>query len=325
MLLKMKIHLFTASVLIALALVGCAPVTPTATGTPAPVSMGELTPFLTATASSTPAPPDPATVTPLPSPTATLQTHTIKAGEDLGGIAYLYHVSVQALLEVNPGLDPYLLKVGSALSIPASSQQPTSAVPSPTPVAVKLKAVNCSHQKDGGAWCFVLVRNRQDTAVESVSAVVRIADADGTDMCSQVAVAPLDLLPSGASLPLMVYFEAPAPADLRASAELLTALPVAEGSERYLPVQAAGTQVQIADDGLSAVVRGTVRLEGEEGKAGVVWILATAYDVTGQVVGVRRWENEKPLRAGKEQPFEMQVYSLGGQIGTVELLAQARP
>ncbi len=317
-------YLFVLAAAIGLALAGCAATTPAAS-TPTAARLGQLTPFLTATAGSTPTPPDPATATPLPSPTATMQTHVVQRGEDLGGIAYLYSVSVQALLDANPDLDPYLLKVGSALNIPASSRQSTSAAPSPTPVAVKLKEVSCAHQKDGGAWCFVLVRNRQDTAVESVSAVVRIADADGTDVRSQVAVAPLDLLPPGASMPLMVYFDAPTPTDLQASAELLTALPVAEGSERYLPVQVTGTQVQIGDDGLSADVSGTAVLEGDAGKAGQVWIAATAYDAAGQVVGVRRWENEKPLRAGQQLSFEMQVYSLGRAISTVELLSQARP
>ncbi len=320
----MKISLFVI-VMLGGMLAACAPDAPAPTVTPSPAQTGALTPFLTATASSTPTPPNPATATPLPSPTATMQSHVIKPGEDLGGIAYLYHVSVQALLDANPGIDPYVLKVGSSMSIPASSSQPTSAAPSPTPVTIKLKGVSCKKVKDGGAWCFVLVRNRQDFPVEGVSAVVRIADIDGTDLRSQVAVAPLDLLPPGASLPLMVYFDPPAPSQLQADAELLTALPVPDGNNRYLPVKVSNSQVQIAEDGLSAAVSGTVALDAQEGKGKVVWIAASAYDADGRVVGVRRWENEKPLKAGQEQSFDMQVYSVGGEISKVELLAQARP
>ncbi len=326
MLLRMKNHLLAAVIGVSLALASCAPAAPVPTiNTPSPTRTGALTPYLTATASSTPTPPNPATPTPLPSPTATMQAHVIKAGEDLGGIAYRFHVSVQALLEANPGLDPRMLKVGGSLNIPASDQQPTSAAPSPTPVAVRLKEVSCAIGKDGGAWCFVLARNREKTAVESVSAVVRIAGQDGSDMRSQVATGQLDIIPAGATAALMAYFDPPLPPELQASAELLTALPVPADSDRYLPVKLAGTQVLIAEDGLSAAVSGTVALDAKEGKAGVVWIAATAYDAGGRVLGVRRWENEKPLRAGQEQTFEMQVYSTGGDISKVELLSQARP
>ncbi len=323
-----KAYLLFAVLAAGMALAGCSPETPIpqAALTPSPSPQpGALTPYLTATASSTPTPPDPATATPLPSPTATLQTHLIKAGEDLGGVAYRFHVSVQALLDANPGLDPYLLKVGSPINIPASSLQPTSAAPSPTPVAVKLKAVNCARTKDGGAWCFVLLRNREQTAVEGVSALVRIADQDGANQRSQVAFAPLDLLPAGATLPLVVYFEPPVPLDLQAAAELLTALPVPDDSDRYLPVQITAQQVHIADGGLSASVSGKLALAAQQGKASAVWVAATAYDADGQVLGVRRWENEKPLRAGQEQTFNLQVYSTGAEISRVDLLAQARP
>lgn len=322
---SLKMRLLGAVFLLSLGLPACtpAPQAPLFTATAAP--RGELTPFYTATASGTPTPPDPATPTPLPSPTPTLRSHTIRRGEDLGGIASLYRVSLQALLDANPGIDPYLLKVGDALNLPASSEQTTPEAPLPTPVQIALGAVSCTAGKDGGAWCFALVHNDRSTAVESVSAVMRVAGGDGSQVRSQVAVAPLDLLPPGASLPLAAYFSPPLPSGLQASAELLTALPVPADDRRYLPVRIEDLQVSIDADGLSAEASGRAALEATEGRASVVWIAALAYDREGRVVGMRRWENKDPLPAGEGLAFRLQVYSTGGEIERVEALAQARP
>jgi hypothetical protein len=56
-----------------------------------------------------------------------------------------------------------------------------------------------------------------------------------------------------------------------------------------------------------------------------VWVAATAYDATGRVVGLRRWEWAEGLSPGGSLPFELMIASLGGRIERVEFAVEARP
>jgi hypothetical protein len=56
-----------------------------------------------------------------------------------------------------------------------------------------------------------------------------------------------------------------------------------------------------------------------------VWIAAVAYDAQGQVTGLRRWQSNETLPPGGSLPFEMTVYSLGGDMVRVEVVVEARP
>ena len=99
-----------------------------------------LTPFYTALPSASPIPVEQSTPKPLPTVTSTPRTHVIKTGEDLGGIAYQYGVTVSAIMEANPEIDPYILTVGTALVIPAAIEKVDKEnLPIPTPVAVQME------------------------------------------------------------------------------------------------------------------------------------------------------------------------------------------
>ncbi len=284
-----------------------------------------LTPFLTATATKTPKPANPATATPLPSPTSTPQTYTIQAGDSFLAIAIRYKTSVQALLAANPKVDPNMMALGTVLIIPASTAVPAGAAPSPTPVAVTLGPVNCAASQDGGAWCFVLASNQQKNPVENVTVSIRMAGKDASDIVSQVAQAPLNLLPAGESLALAAYFTPPASAPSQASADLLTALPVPAGDARYLKSRIEDQKVDLSEDGLSAEVSGQISLADKKAQANQLWIAAMAFDAQGHIVGLRRWQADSPLAAGQKLEFSLWVYSTGGKIAKVDALSEARP
>ncbi|HTX91846.1 MAG TPA: hypothetical protein VMC09_11595, partial [Anaerolineales bacterium] len=93
---------------------------------------------------------------------------------------------------------------------------------------------------------------------------------------------------------------------------------------RYLPVAVENVLVQVDASGRTAQLSGQVALTGS-GAATTLWVLATAYDSTGNVVGVRRWDSPTPLSAGTPGQFSFQVSSLGPVIQRVEFLAEARP
>ena len=326
----LKFTLFILAVLLS----ACLPAGQTSLPASTPTLAGQLTPYLTGTATLpvTPAKPGKTvSATSLPSPSPTPRTFTVKKGDTVGGIALAYGVSVEAILAANPQLNPNLMVVGSTLVIPASPAAPAHApagdLPTTTPLPVRLDGVHCAAVQDGGAWCFAVAHNPQKSGVESVSAAIRIADSNGKGMQTQVAFGLLNLIPGKGTLPLAVYFPPPVPRAIQASAELLTALPIDSGSDRYLSASSDNVKTNILADGLSARVSGVMTLDKGSSTAHQVWVLLIAYDASGQVTGLRRWEMgaDQALKAGKQAPFAEMVYSTGGKIAKVTVLVEARP
>ncbi|RPJ49909.1 MAG: LysM peptidoglycan-binding domain-containing protein, partial [Chloroflexi bacterium] len=185
---------------------------------PTTTRTGQLTPYISPTApfatgetprSNLPAP------TPPPTPTPTPRTHEVKKGEDMGGIAWLYRVSLEALMEANPTVQPNMMSVGTRLIIPPSKTEatggdapidPGAASQTPTPVPLSAGRLTCTRVEDGGVWCFMPVQNTQSFALEGLSAVFRLADEQAQTVLMQRAFLPLDTLPAGVSLPLAAYF-----------------------------------------------------------------------------------------------------------------------
>jgi hypothetical protein len=172
-------------------------------------------------------------------------------------------------------------------------------------------------------WCFTLVTNPQERAVESVSAEVRVAGQGGSEVSSEMAYAPLNQIPAGAALPLAAHFENPPDGDLEAGAELKSSLPVPAESGRYLPARVDNLEFSTGEGGLSAVVSGGVVLE--EGSGQHIWVVVWAYDAAGNVTGLRRWESQTAINAGESLPFNVNLYSSGGDIVRVDALAEIRP
>jgi hypothetical protein len=92
-----------------------------------------------------------------------------------------------------------------------------------------------------------------------------------------------------------------------------------------VPTHLANQKVVLAENGLSAVVSAEISVD--KGKAGRVWVAVVAYDVQGEVVGVRRWEKTgaSPLEHGQALEMTASVYSVSKRIERVELIAESRP
>lgn len=311
--------------LFALVLAGCA------AGVPEEIPAVLQTPELAVYATRTPSPPtvveNPPTLTPLPSPTPTPRTHTVVEGEDFGGIAFLYGIKTAALVAANPDVNPNLMSVGTVLLIPNAAQdEALAASAAATPVPVDVSAPDCWASQDGGMWCFTLVTNPLDDAVESVSVLMNMAAAEGSPAVSQRIAPLLNVIPAGASLPAGAYFAPPVPSQPGVSAQLVAALPAATVDERYLPVQLEVEGIEISGDGSTASVQGRVRLEQDEAVEAMLWVALTAKNAAGQVVGWRRWEGQVTIGGGEIAVFTAEVYAVGGKkITSVDTLAEARP
>jgi len=290
-----------------------------------PTTPKTLRPYFTRTPSATPERPEGLVEkfeTPFPTPTPF--TYEIQAGDTLSGIAFKFGISLDELVAINPDVSPNSMSIGTELKIPSSSANPTSASTS-TPVPAPVKQIVCYPTADRGQWCFVLVHNDTPDMIENLSAQVTLQDANGEALASAPALPPLNILPSGASLPLMVFFSPVLPTDVRPQAQLLTGIHLQPDDERYLPATMHNTLAQIDSSGRSAQVSGTVRLPEDAQPASLVWIAAVAYDKFGRVIGVRRWESTAEITPGGSLEFGFEVSSLAGEIERVEFVVEARP
>ncbi len=288
-----------------------------ATITPTPV----LRLYHTATPSLTATPPLQPPETAIPTPTPFF--YTVQEGDTMSGIALKFGISLDALVAANPDVIPSAMRVGQELRIPTGPEE-TSREPTPTPVPLTVQGVTCHPTLEGGMWCFVSVRNEYPDDVENLSAQVTLTDADGDQVATQVALLPLDILPPGKVLPLVTFFPPQVPPDARPGVRLLTGVRLLPGEKRYLPAVLRGTLVEIDWAGKTARVQGRVSLPEESGDAGQVWVVAVAYDGSGRVVGVRRWEAEDGVAGGESVPFVFGVSSLGADIARVDVAVEAR-
>jgi LysM repeat protein len=310
-----------ANLILAFLLTACAPQAVSQTSTPPKTLLSHLT----STPSVTPEQPEGLVVsfeTPLPSPTPFV--YEVKAGDTMGSIALQFGVTVDLLLAANPDVSPNSMSIGTELKIPSDPDNPTGA-PTSTPVPAPVKGIECYPTTDQGLWCFVLVHNDTSNVIENLSAQVTLLDADGQTLASALALSPLNILPVDASLPLMVYFQPVVPANARPQVQVLTGIHLEPDDARYLPATLQNTLAQIDGSGRNAVVSGTLRLPEDAAPAGLVWVAAVAYDNSGRVVGVRRWESSAGIEPGDSMQFSFEVSSVAGEIERVEFVLEGRP
>ena len=286
----------------------------------APTAAWTLLPYSTHTPAPSPLPPTPISTLPaLPSPTPFL--YTVEAGDTLSGIALKFNVSLGDLMAANPGIAPAALSIGQKIRIP-TEESDLLGEPTPTPAPLPLTQTRCYPVADGGAWCFALLENNGESSIGYITAQMTLLDAEGNALQSQtVALLRNVLLPSEA-FPLVAYFPPPLPAETSLQVRLLTAAPLRAGNKRYLPVRLQNVKTVIAWDGRSASVEGEALPGGNYGDPLFFSIAAAAYDAEGNVVGAMRWDSDRSLREGSPVPFKFNIYSAGGDIARVSLLAE---
>ena len=291
-----------------------------AVSTPKPV---DLIPYLTATQAA-PQLPTPNLVAPeTPLPTSTPFTYTVEQGETIGSIALKFGVSIDDLIAANPEVSPNIMSIGTVLKIPSNPDNPSGEA-APPPVPLIVEQIECYPTSNNGMWCFVLVHNDFPYFIENVSAQVTLVDANGNFLVTQVALLPLNIIPPNMSLPLAVYFPPDIPLGAKPQVQLLTAIRLQPNDSRYLPAMVNNTLVEINSDGHFANITGEVRLPAESNAATQVWVAAVAYDDSGRVVGIKRWDGGG-IQPGGSLMFEMTVASLGGRMMRVDFAVEARP
>jgi LysM repeat protein len=286
-----------------------------------PTTLATAVPFQTVSPTQTPTILPTSTGILIP-PTPTIYTYMVVKGDTLSSIAQKAGISLEALLAANPGLSPAALSVGAKLVIPTGKTIPVE--PAPTPAPLPVRQAQCWPESTGGLWCLALVENGSAETLENISARFDLLDSNGQELTSQVIYGLLDILSPGKSIPLAAHFAAPVQSDASLRVQVLTAIRLLPGDARYLPVSLENTLVSVDASGRTAEVSGRVLPDGN-GTVNTLWVLASAFDQGGNLVGVRRWDFPTPLTLAAPFPFDFQVSSVGPEIARVEFLAEARP
>lgn len=258
-----------------------------------------------------------------PLPTSTPFAYSVKSGDTISSVALQFGVTIDELLDVNPDVNANAMSVGTVLKIPSSPDNP-SGEPTPTPAPLTVQQIECYPTADQSMWCFVLVHNDFFDFMENVSAQVTLVDSNENFIATQPALLPLNILPPNTSLPLTIFFPPDIPVDAKPQVQILTAIRLQPNDTRYLPATINNTLVEINAEGHYAQVSGQVFLSAESKAATQVWVAAVAYDESGGVVGVKRWEGGG-IQPGGSLSFQMSVSSLGGRMTRVEFVVEARP
>ena len=83
-------------------------------------------------------------------------------------------------------------------------------------------------------------------------------------------------------------------------------------------------KTDILNGGQSAQASGKVQLKDGQADPAQLALLVAAYAEDGSMVGLRRWDSPQPPHAGQPVAFQIQVYSVGGPITRVGVVAEAR-
>jgi len=238
-------------------------------------------------------------------------------------IAIRHGISLEDLQAANPEVNPRLLSVGTALIIPLGEIIPSSPMTA-TPIPIQLTSTDCYVVPDG-IWCFLLITNDRAREMENISARVVLYNISGNSVAEGIAIAPLNKLQVQEEIPLVIFFSGSFPEEVSALSNILTVQPVPKNDDRYLNAWLEVEQVAISEDGLQAEVRGSIGIPAKSIPGNLTWIVMTAYDSEGKVIGVRKLEHFDILEPGASRKFAAEVFSLGPPITEVKTLVEIRP
>lgn len=238
-------------------------------------------------------------------------------------IALRNGISLEELQGVNPEVNPRLLIVGTELIIPLGEIIPTSPMTA-TPVPINIARTDCYVVLDG-IWCFLLVKNDRSRELENLTARVILFDNDEDIIAEGVAISALNKLPAEGELPLVIFFPGSFSEEFTAITTVLSVQKVPKNDDRYLNAWLEVDEVELSEGGVQAGVKGIYGIPAKSLPGNITWIVATAYDDEGNVVGVRKVEHFSFLEPGASQEFSLDIFSVGPTIAEVKTMVEIRP
>ena len=266
----------------------------------------------------------PAVITPS-GPTATPFAHIVQQGETLLGIAIRYGVTLDDLLIINPGVDPRILSVGQNVLIPGPGGEPIELLlPTPTPVPLKVDQVYCFPATGEAVRCLTKITSSQTDPLEGIAVQISLLDAVGDLITQSNAYALTRWLPENQTTVLEATFDVDLKSIAFAQAELLSAVQVSNLDERLLQVEVTQLSIVRLVDSQLYRFEGLIKMLEEAQEDEVFLTLqAFGYNAMGEPVGTKTLQ----VQIQSEDfpyPFELPLFSLGGEIDDFDLLVEAQ-
>jgi LysM repeat protein len=305
-------------------LCGCSP--PPVVNTSQPTTT--LVPYISNSATpAIPATRVPQEFTPIPTlkPSPTPFIHVVQKDDTLLGIAFRYGVSMDDLLAANPGIDPRILSIDQEIVIPLGEDDPmTQLLPTATPLPLHLSDVSCYLNQADSFWCISTLENDLEEPLEAVSAILTLQDENGLSIEAKTAYSPLNLIPPGAKIPLAAIFSDFTGEFAYALIRPSTSFPAQSVDERYITYELFRDVDEPAEDFKSWRIEGRLLSKDVEGRSAArATILIVALDEKDLIIGFRKIKITTSIDAGETVNFNTEVFSLGPEIKSVEVYAEA--
>jgi LysM repeat protein len=267
-------------------------------------------PTATRRATFTPVPATPSD-TPTPTVTPTPIIYVIEKGDTLLAIAREFGVTVKGIQEENGITDPRRLRIGQEIAIPlVEGEGDPTAVPSPTPVALKIEGFAFHRTPVDSLWCLGEVVNLSGRPAEEVQVEVSLHDEQGKLLALGSAFVQLEILASGGRAPFAILFGSPPTSFTQYQTRILSGVPSTHLGPRYPDLAILeDTGARVDDDNYQ--IRGQVHNTGEA-DANHVAVVITLYDEEDHVAGSRTVDIAAELfLAGAMAPFDVILTPLG--------------
>ena len=258
------------------------------------------------------------TKTPAPAPTPFI--HTVALGDTFSSIELRYGLDLGVVQAANPDVDPNLLIVGMELVIPMETGKPIGGI-ALAPLPLQVSDPDCSRTIEGDWWCVVIVQNPLDVPAVDISVQFSLMDEAGEPIEEMTIPTALNLLPPGESLPAAVLLNGEGQSAQEVGAVLVSALQLDSTGFTFFPIELFSQNIE--NFGSYAAVNASVSVDAPVGEGVWVWVLGTAYDANGRLVGMRRVMNEVQVAAGGTVNFNVNIYSANAPIAEVRLAAEA--
>jgi LysM repeat protein len=276
--------------------------------TPVVVTEEKITPV------ETPSP----TITLTPTPTPFI--YIVVEGDTLFDIAARHGTTIEAILALNPGLQPELLSIGQELILPEQVRpDPTATSGTANQSSIVISGLVAYRTPTNGIWILGELTNQGGQDLENVQVTVTLLDDAGQSVQEDNIWPATNIIEAGNKAPFGTLV-IPAPSvDVSPDAIVVSADPIIDLGNRYLDFEVANVEAEI--NGGQAMIIGEIVNTGDK-NATEIALIVTLYDGEGNVTGYQKSYLDEPLVSGSTTPFEIHVLPPGDMIHDYAFLVQ---
>lgn len=260
----------------------------------------------------------------VPAPTFTATPtpfiYMVAEGDTLFDIAAHHDTTFEAILQLNPGLQPELLSIGQELILPEQVRpDPTMTSNTPEPISIIVSGLSLYRTPANGIWIVGEVSNEGEQDLENVQVMVRLLDDAGHSVNETHLWTATNVVAAGSKSPFATLV-VPAPiVEVSPIAVIESATSIVNLGNRYHDFEVADAKISIK--GAQAIISGKIVNIGDK-NASEVALVVTLYDEEGNVTGYHKSFMDESFAAGKSVPFEIQVLPPGGMVHNYALQVQ---